>query len=169
MKGDWNEAESIIINNKEAVRVAINNDGSTILHLAIGLGHNKFVGKLLMYLKDEDVLKRRSSDGSTALHIAAIVGNKYAAHLLVEKNKGLLRIKNHKREEPLQKAYENMHLDTIGYLFKASNVGVKTRSLSFPSRDNAHPLPHPYPHPHPSDEIGVDLLVNAISAHEYSE
>ncbi|MFS7966673.1 putative ankyrin repeat-containing domain-containing protein [Helianthus anomalus] len=80
------------------------------------------------------------NDGSTVLHIAAIVGNKHAAEFLVKKNKELLRNKDHKGKEPLHKAYENMHLDTIEYLPKA----VKDA--------------------HPDDEIGIGLLVNAISA-----
>ncbi|KAI3496061.1 hypothetical protein L1887_38411 [Cichorium endivia] len=160
VKGDWSEAESILKNNKDAVREAITNDGSTILHIAVGIGHNGFVKNLISYIKDEDILEGRSSDGSTALHIAAIVGNTYAVNLLVEKNKALLEIKDHEGKEPLQKAYENMHLVTIGYLFKTSDVGGITRSLSIPLPGTNNP--------HPGGDIGVDLLVNAISAHEYN-
>ncbi|KAL4564142.1 hypothetical protein LXL04_028194 [Taraxacum kok-saghyz] len=153
LDGNFDLAEPILKKYKDAAKVAIRDDGSTILHLAVALGHKDFVKKLVSYIKDEDyVLERRSSDGSTALHIAAIVGNRYAAHLLVEKNKELLQIKDHKGRQPLHKAYENMHLDTIAYLFKASDDG----NLG----DTAHP--------DPGVELGVDLVINAIFAKEYS-
>ena len=130
VKGDWNEADSIIKNKKHAVELEMSKDGSTILHLAVGIGHNEFVENLLWYIKDGDLCKRRSSDGSTALHIAAIVGNRYAAHLLLEENKNLLRIEDHKGDVAWHKAYENMHLDTLVYLFKASGtVAITTRCL----------------------------------------
>ncbi|XP_023733803.1 uncharacterized protein LOC111881632 [Lactuca sativa] len=160
VKGYWHRAEPILKKNKDAVRVAIKNDGSTIIHLAVGIGDTYFVKRLLSYVSDEDVLEKRSSDGSTPLHIAAIVGNRYAARLLLEKNKELLRIKDNKGDEALHKAYEHMHLDTIGYLFKAMDDGGKTKSASFHLGDTAHP--------DPGVEVGVDLLVNAIFAKEYN-
>ncbi|KAL4564138.1 hypothetical protein LXL04_028190 [Taraxacum kok-saghyz] len=153
LTGNFDLAKSILKMYKDTARVAIRDDGSTILHLAVALGHKYFLNDLVSYIKDEDyVLEKRSSDGSTALHIAAIVGNRYAAHLLVEKNKELLQIKDHKGRQPLHKAYENMHLDTIAYLFKASDDG----NLG----DTAHP--------DPGVELGVDLVINAIFAKEYS-
>ncbi|KAI3827517.1 hypothetical protein L1987_01594 [Smallanthus sonchifolius] len=57
-------------------------------------------------------------------------------------------------EEPLQKACENMHLDTIGYLLKAVNEDAKTELQSSLAGSD--------------DDIGVHLLVNAISAKQYS-
>ncbi|KAJ0752189.1 putative ankyrin repeat-containing domain, PGG domain, ankyrin repeat-containing domain superfamily [Helianthus annuus] len=128
-----------------------------MLHIAVGIGHNDFVKKLLTYINDEQVLQKRDSDGSTALHIAAIVGNKHAAELLVKKNKKLLRITDQNDEEPLHKAYENMHLDTIGYLLKAIKDGGKATQSSLAGSVDL-----------PDDEIGVRLLVNAISAKQYS-
>ncbi|KAL4564147.1 hypothetical protein LXL04_028199 [Taraxacum kok-saghyz] len=152
LNGDFYLAEPILKKYKDTARVALRDDGSTILHLAVASGHKDFVQELVSYIKDEDYVLERSSDGSTALHIAAIVGNRYAAHLLVEKNKELLQIKDHKGRQPLHKAYENMHLDTIAYLFKASDDG----NLG----DTAHP--------DPGVELGVDLVINAIFAKEYS-
>ncbi|KAJ0710308.1 putative ankyrin repeat-containing domain-containing protein [Helianthus annuus] len=158
VKGDWSKAESILKKDKNLVTKAISSDFSTMLHIAVGIGHNEFVKKLLTYINDEQVLQKRDSDGSTALHIAAIVGNKHAAELLVKKNKKLLRITDQNGDEPLHKAYENMHLDTIGYLLKAvKDSGKPTQSSSDVSVG------------HPNDEIGVRLLVNAISAKQYSK
>ncbi|KAL4564114.1 hypothetical protein LXL04_028166 [Taraxacum kok-saghyz] len=157
VKGDWDEVESILKNNEDAVREAITNDGSTILHIAVGIGQNDIVKNLFSYITEDDILNVRSSDGSTALHIAAIVGNTFAVDLLVEKSRALLQIEDNKGKKPLHKAYENMHLDTIGKLFKATNGGGGTNTFSLPLLDVAHP----------GVEIGVDLLVNAISAKEY--
>ncbi|KAM0031191.1 putative ankyrin repeat-containing domain, PGG domain, ankyrin repeat-containing domain superfamily [Helianthus debilis subsp. tardiflorus] len=133
------------------------NDGSTVLHIAVATGHNDFVKKLCSSITDERLLHQRENDGSTALHIAAIVGNKVAAELLVKNNRKFLRIKDHKGRDPLHKAYENMHLDTIGYLLKAVNDAATTESQSSLAGSAL-----------PDDEIGIGLLVNAISAKQYS-
>ncbi|KAI7746293.1 hypothetical protein M8C21_026584 [Ambrosia artemisiifolia] len=139
------------------VTKVISSDGSTMLHIAVGSGHNDFVKKLLPYMDDEHLLQQRVSDGSTALHIAATVGNTDIADLLIKRNKTLLRVKDHKGVEPLQKAYEYMHLDTIGYLLKAVN------------HDNITELQSSLPRSvHPDNDIAADLLVNAISAKQYS-
>ncbi|GJR02813.1 ankyrin repeat-containing domain-containing LTR copia-type protein [Tanacetum coccineum] len=162
MKGDWSAAESILKEDNDLVREAISSDGSTVLHIAVGIGHNDFVKNLFSYISDEDVVVTRNSDGSTALHIAAIVGNKYAADLLLKKNKNCLRIRDKNGQEPLHKAYENMHLDTIGYLLKAVDENGKSMSRSSSIGASVHS------HLHPGVEIGVDLLVNAISAKQYN-
>ncbi|GKC78676.1 ankyrin repeat-containing domain-containing LTR copia-type protein [Tanacetum coccineum] len=163
MKGDWSAAESILKEDNDLVRETISSDGSTILHIAVGIGHNDFVKNLFSYISDEDVVATRNSDGSTALHIAAIVGNTYAADLLLKKNKHCLRIKDKKGEEPLHIAYENMHLDTIGYLLKKVDEHGKSMSRSFSIGASVQS------HLNPGVEIGVDLLVNAISAKQYSK
>ncbi|KAI3725064.1 hypothetical protein L1987_64837 [Smallanthus sonchifolius] len=156
VKGDWTKAESKLKRDKELATKAISSDGSTMLHIAVGIGHNDFVKKLLSYINDEQVLKQRDPDGSTALHIAAIVGNKHAAELLVKKSNKLLAIKDQNGDEPLHKAYVNMHLDTIGFLLKAVRDGGKPSQSSLAGSV------------HPDDEIGVRLLVNAISARQYT-
>ncbi|XP_076904135.1 uncharacterized protein LOC143559443 [Bidens hawaiensis] len=148
IKGDWSKVKSVLKRDVGLATEAVNSDGSTILHIAVGRGHNFLVKKLLSYINDEQVLKKRDFDGSTALDIAAIVGNKQAANLLVKKNKMLLRIEDDKGEQPLHKAYEYMHLDTIGYLLKAVND------------DNDIMLQY--------SKFVVDFLVSAISAKEYT-
>ncbi|KAJ0886671.1 putative ankyrin repeat-containing domain, PGG domain, ankyrin repeat-containing domain superfamily [Helianthus annuus] len=156
-KGDWTEAKSILEKNKDLATEAVRSDGSTILHIAVGIGHNDFVKQLLSYMNDEQLLQRRDSDGSTSLHIAAIVGNTDVADLLVKRNKMLLRVKDNKGVEPLQKAYEYMHLDTIGYFLKAVSDDGKNELQSSLTGSV-----------HPDDDIATDLLVNAISAKQYS-
>nr|XP_043627492.1 uncharacterized protein LOC122599096 isoform X2 [Erigeron canadensis] len=144
VKGDWQEAESVLNEDKDLLNDAIDSDGNTVLHFAVGVGGDDFMEDLIPHIDEKQVLIKRSSDGSTALHIATLVGNTYAAKLLVEKNKQLLEINDKKGKKPLDKAYENMHLHTIGYLFERHN------SLSLDVK------------------MGVDILVNAISAKQYN-
>ncbi|KAK1418415.1 hypothetical protein QVD17_27559 [Tagetes erecta] len=157
MKGWWHIARDILSKDERLATEEMSSDGSTILHIAVGIGHNDFVKNLFSYINDEQLLQRRHSDGSTALHIAAIVGNKYAAKLLINKNSKLLQIKDHKGEDPLHKAYENMHLETIEYLLKVVDEDGNDALQSFLADSAQH-----------GGEIGVDLLVNAISAKQYS-
>ncbi|KAF5818827.1 putative ankyrin repeat-containing domain, PGG domain, ankyrin repeat-containing domain superfamily [Helianthus annuus] len=152
INGVWFDTAILLDKDKDLATEPISDDGSTILHFAVAIGRNDFVKRLFRYINDEQVLKQRDSDGSTALHIAAIVGNKQAADLLVKKNNKLLRIEDHEGELPLKKAYENMHLDTIEYLMKAIDDNKQLESLFSI----------------PDEEIGVRLLVNAISAKHYS-
>nr|KAJ0196168.1 hypothetical protein LSAT_V11C700362720 [Lactuca sativa] len=152
-EGSWGEVESIIKEDKNVIKEAINSDGNTMLHIAVGIGHNSFVNEMLSFLKGEDLPTMKNDDGSTALHIAAIVGNTRGADLLMRKEKRLLEISDNRGETPLDKAYENMHLDTIEYLLKAANEYEKTKKKS--SRLGV--------------TKGVDLLVNAVSAKEYGE
>ncbi|XP_021989165.1 uncharacterized protein LOC110885765 isoform X2 [Helianthus annuus] len=158
--GDWPKVEDALKVHKSLATEAMGGDGSTLLHIAVENGHNDFVKKLLSYIKnDEDLLKRRDrGDGSTALHIAAAVGNTYVVDLLVKRNKMLLRVKDNDSKDPLHKAYENMHLDTIAYLLKAVKVEDKTE-LQSPLSSSVD---------HPDDDMAVKLLVTAISAKQYS-
>ncbi|GKD50892.1 putative reverse transcriptase domain-containing protein [Tanacetum coccineum] len=101
MKGDWSAAESILKEDNDRVTEATSSDGSTVLHIAVGIGQNDFVKNLDSYISDEDVIATRNLDESMALHIAAIVGNKYVADPLLEKNKNYLRIKDKNGQERL--------------------------------------------------------------------
>ncbi|XP_076904131.1 uncharacterized protein LOC143559441 [Bidens hawaiensis] len=138
----------MLIENPRLANKAINSDGSTGLHVAVGIGYNLIVRSFLFQTNDEQVLTKRHSDGSTALHVAAIVGNTPAAKLLVKKNRTLLLIKDNNGKEPLYKAYENMHLGTMVYFLES----IKEYSLS------ADPL---------NESALVDFIVNAISARQY--
>ncbi|KAI7729699.1 hypothetical protein M8C21_031092 [Ambrosia artemisiifolia] len=158
LKGDWLQAESILKIDEGLATKAIDSDGSTLLHIAVGAGHNDFVREMLSYLNEDQVLQPRTSDGSTSLHVAAIVGNTHAAKLLVRKNKQLLEIKDMQGEDPLHKAYKNMQFDTIEYLLEAVNDYSETSSqTSQPSSVDGS-----------DHNIGVDLIVNAIFAKRYS-
>nr|KAJ0196873.1 hypothetical protein LSAT_V11C700362930 [Lactuca sativa] len=157
VQGRWWEVESTLKEDKAAATEAINSDGNTVLHIAVGIGRNFLVSEILSLIKHGKLLKMINLDGSTALHIAAIVGNTEAAMILIKNDRRLLEIPDHKGEIPLEKAYENMHLDTIEYLLKAMDDDGKPKKQSSTLEDSVNP----------GVKVGVNLLVNAVSAKQY--
>ncbi|KAJ9550972.1 hypothetical protein OSB04_015017 [Centaurea solstitialis] len=165
LKGNWSNVQYRLQKHNFPLKEAINYEGNTVLHLAVEKGHYSFVNSLLGCQKKEEVkeaLEVRNVDGSTALHIAAIKGKTNIAELLIKKHKELLTISREqekdnelltilddKKQDPLSKAYSSMQFETCAYLFKA----IKDKHKSIPPNYMA---------------IGVDLLVNAISAKKYS-
>ncbi|XP_076908943.1 uncharacterized protein LOC143566039 [Bidens hawaiensis] len=120
IEGCWWKAKSILKVHKKAATETVNINGDTILHLAVEMGHNSFVEKLLEVLKQEDI-KLQNKQGRTALHIAAMVDNAHTAQLLVQKMEELLKIKDHKHKSPLDIANVNRKLNISTYLMKSSN------------------------------------------------
>ncbi|MFS7917583.1 putative ankyrin repeat-containing domain-containing protein [Helianthus anomalus] len=90
--------------------------------MAVEMGHNYFVEKLLEFLEDEKDTEIQNSMGQTALHIAAMVGNTHATQLLVQKRKQLLWIEDHNHELPFYVASLNMKLNISTYLFKSAQL-----------------------------------------------
>nr|GEY78043.1 hypothetical protein [Tanacetum cinerariifolium] len=125
LEGNWWKAKSILKRHKFPISKEINNDGDTMLHLAVAEGNNYFVQKLLQFIHDGKLIEKQNVNGQTALHVAAIVGNKYAAELLVKKRKELLRIQDHDGREPLLSAYSNKQLNTFAYLLEVSDTTQK--------------------------------------------
>ncbi|MFS7956322.1 putative ankyrin repeat-containing domain-containing protein [Helianthus anomalus] len=116
-EGCWWKAKSILKIHKGAATHAITENGNTILHVAVEMGHNYFIEKLLELLNEEDTEKPNHM-GQTALHIAAVVGNEYAAQLLVQKRKQLLVIEDNFYRSPFDIAVLNgTHISA--YLFKS--------------------------------------------------
>ncbi|PWA93615.1 Ankyrin repeat-containing protein [Artemisia annua] len=93
-----------------------------MLHLAVGEGKNYFVQRLLNSIQYEEQIEKKNNKGQTALHIAALVGNKYAAELLVKKGENLLYVKDNLGEVPLLIAYSNNHISTFAYLFEVTKT-----------------------------------------------
>ncbi|GJZ81573.1 ankyrin repeat-containing protein [Tanacetum coccineum] len=89
IQGHWWKIKSILKNDKGAAKLVISDDGDTLLHLAVSKGKNNFIKELLKFIGNGEI-ESKNLEGHTALHIAAIVGNKDAAELLVEKRKELL-------------------------------------------------------------------------------
>ncbi|KAJ9536762.1 hypothetical protein OSB04_un000066 [Centaurea solstitialis] len=166
MQGLWPVVEATLSEGEDSERETLNSDKNTVLHLAVGIGHNNFIKNLLRFIEKKEehekkrnldrssVLEMRNLNGSTALHVAAIVGNRFAAELLVNKNKNLLTILDNDHQPPLFKAYSNMQFDTFIYLWNAANDDGKSKQAISQDPDRI--------------KIGVNLVVNAISAKQYS-
>ncbi|KAJ0860341.1 putative ankyrin repeat-containing domain-containing protein [Helianthus annuus] len=105
------KAKCILKIHKSAATVAINENADTILHVAVEMGQNYFVEKLL---------------GRTALHFVAMVGNTHAAQLLVQKRKELLVILDSKEESPLDIAYANKKINTYTYFLKCPDLSLSS-------------------------------------------
>lgn len=155
VEGCWWKARSLLKNNEDAVIEEISENGSTMLHLAVEMGQNYFVKKLLKFLKDkshETHLEKTDNNGRTALHVAAMVGNRYAAQILVEKSPKLLRILDSKAHSPLESAYNNKKLNTYAYLLQFAPQ----------SSDFGH-------YPDAYHRNAVYLIVSAILTKQYGE
>lgn len=124
LKGDWKEGKKFLDKDKEAIAAIINCSAQTALHVAVETGKsNYFVKKLLEYPMPDEALLSQSGVG-TALHIAAVVGNREAARILVNKNPDLLYITNKRDKLPVHLAALVGHKDTLVYLISISKIHV---------------------------------------------
>ncbi|CAH1449288.1 unnamed protein product [Lactuca virosa] len=129
MDGSVWDLHVILFGNKHVLTQEINSDGNMPLHIAVGIGKNRMVSEMLRLIKVEHLLEMKNKNGSTALHIAAIVGNTEAAKFLIIRNRELLVTEDNKCETPLDKAFDNMHLDTVEYLLKATKGNGKPEKI----------------------------------------
>ncbi|XP_022027528.1 uncharacterized protein LOC110928805 isoform X1 [Helianthus annuus] len=136
-EGWWRKAKSILQNNKFAATEAITANGNTILHVAVEMGHNYFVEKLLEFLEDGKDIEMKNDKGRTALHIAAVVGNTHAAQLLVQKSSQLLEYKDNNNVLPMHLASANTNLDTYAYLFESRTPPRDSHFESYMSNQTA--------------------------------
>ncbi|KAI3496117.1 hypothetical protein L1887_38467 [Cichorium endivia] len=143
-EGKWSDIKSTLKNHEAPITAAIDSDGNTLLHIAVGIGLNHFVRGILSYILNGELPEMKNSYGSTPLHVAAMFGNIEATNLLIKKNRGLLEIKDINGNTPLDNAYEYMHIDTIVKLIKAEK--------------SSSPPPYCY---------DVHTLINAISLKKY--
>ncbi|KAJ9552467.1 hypothetical protein OSB04_016512 [Centaurea solstitialis] len=151
---NWRKIKEILEKDKNALKEPLFGE-DPLLHVAVQLGQANLVEKLLLFIQKDDVkdiLEQHDRDGNTALHVALSVGNEHAIKLLVEKHKDLLTIPDKDGQDPLIKAFNNMQYDTFIYLFKAAVDSKKAKELVFTQ----------------NKETGASLLVNAITAKQYS-
>ncbi|KAJ0934166.1 putative ankyrin repeat-containing domain-containing protein [Helianthus annuus] len=154
----WGRVVNELLLDEGARKAPINSVGNTVLHIAVGLRYDFIIKRVLRSIKD-NLTDIKNFEGSTLLHIAAIVGNTNAAQVLIKHDKRLLNTTDNNKKTPLDKAYENMHLDTIDYLLmEAAEDETKMKKPAGDVEGKGT-----------AKEIGVKLLVNAISAKHYGE
>ncbi|XP_024964528.1 uncharacterized protein LOC112504803 [Cynara cardunculus var. scolymus] len=153
----WREIIKILESDKNALKDDTWGHRNTLLHMVVEKGQNDIVEELLLFMKkkeeEKEILEQKNADGSTALHVAVSVGNKHAMKLLVDQHKDLLTIRDKNDQDPLIKAFNNMQFDTFAYLFKVAVDNDKAKQLVISQ----------------GSKKGASLLVNAITAKQYSE
>ncbi|KAH7569626.1 hypothetical protein JRO89_XS06G0219500 [Xanthoceras sorbifolium] len=119
LKGDWEYAREFFILNPEAVRVRITRNQETVLHIAAGARHTKFVQELVNWMTSED-LTIQNNVGNTALCFAAASGVKKIAEVMVNKNEKLPSIRGSKGATPLCMAALLGHKEMVWYLYSVT-------------------------------------------------
>ncbi|KAA8544471.1 hypothetical protein F0562_022489 [Nyssa sinensis] len=142
LRGDWGSAKRFFDRDGSALTAKITSNSYTALHIAIGTGEAiPFVEKLVELMPTE-ALEIQNNKGNTALVVAACVGNTEAAKILVNKNRRLPYIMNHRCLLPIHYAAANANEDLLKYLLPLTqnNVG-----------------PNPF-----QDQSGIQLLIDVI-------
>ncbi|KAJ9684844.1 hypothetical protein PVL29_017029 [Vitis rotundifolia] len=91
-RGSWNDVESFLNSNPDAVRARISPTGLTPLHVAALAGHVKVVEKLVDRLNPEDLEQKEYLLGCTPLALAASDGITEIAQSMIRKNRTLANI-----------------------------------------------------------------------------
>ncbi|XP_034703075.1 uncharacterized protein LOC117927588 isoform X2 [Vitis riparia] len=91
-RGSWNDIESFLHSNPDAVRARISPTGLTPLHVAALAGHVKVVEKLVDELNPEDLEEKEGLLGCTPLALAASDGITEIAQSMIRKNRTLANI-----------------------------------------------------------------------------
>lgn len=138
LTGDWEAAKRFLKTDSNAVTARITLFWMTVLHVAAGEGHSRFVENLVSIMTEEEV-EMRDMNGCTALHYAASAGSLKAAMALVKRNRRLTNIVNSDGWTPLLSAvfhgFENK--DLVWYLSMVTTNEEPGRPFTGP---NAGPL-----------------------------
>ncbi|KAL8505210.1 hypothetical protein ACS0TY_016433 [Phlomoides rotata] len=116
LRGDWNNAERIFKEDRNALKCSVAYTKETVLHTAIGTGTNiDFVQNLIDMMPD-DLLDIKMEDDITPLHVAALAGYTMAAKILVAKRPDLVYNRTTAGRLPIHFAAESGHKETLAYL-----------------------------------------------------
>ncbi|KAL8505211.1 hypothetical protein ACS0TY_016433 [Phlomoides rotata] len=119
--GDWNNAERIFREDRNALESSVAFTKETVLHAAIGTGMNiDFVQNLIDMMPD-DLLDIEVKDDFTPLHVAALAGNTKAAKMLVARRPDLVYRMTTTGLLPIHFAAESGHRETLAYLISITN------------------------------------------------
>ncbi|WJX56294.1 hypothetical protein P8452_41964 [Trifolium repens] len=125
--GEWNDAKAFMNRDEKAI-FSTSSSGRTILHVAVIVGHEEIVKKLVMEGKDR-LVKMRDKYGYTALALVAeMTGNINIAKCMLEDKEGqligkdLLSMKNSAGEIPVLLAAAKGHKEMTGYLYARTRL-----------------------------------------------
>ncbi|KAF3956309.1 hypothetical protein CMV_018551 [Castanea mollissima] len=128
LNGNWREAEVIFHRYPDdIIRASITEMDDTVLHIASATKHTTFVEKVVQSLTVKD-LAQKNRCGDTAFCIAAESGIVTIAEEMLNKNKGLILIRNSKARTPLHAAALFGHRDMVAYLLPKTPFNNLTSS-----------------------------------------
>ncbi|CAJ1975913.1 unnamed protein product [Sphenostylis stenocarpa] len=123
LKGDWKEAKKILEQDPTLLKSAITKGWATVLHVAVGANHERFVEELVKEMSRED-LELQDDKGNTAFCFAAAVGNVHIAEIMRKKNVSLPTIRGGLGVTPLHLAVLQGRSEMAGYLFDKSKESL---------------------------------------------
>lgn len=126
MKGDWEKADDFLRLHPGAVNVRITKDMDTLLHIAAGAKHTKFVEEVVKIMTPMD-LELRNRYANTALCYASASGITRIAEVMVNKNMNLPNMRGHKGVTPLLIAALFGHREMVWYLYRMTREEELTR------------------------------------------
>ncbi|KAI7756370.1 hypothetical protein M8C21_011639 [Ambrosia artemisiifolia] len=117
--GDWEKAQEIFNEDKDALTDILNIRGHRTLHVAIGNPENTlFLDNLLERIDPDSLPTLVNHKQQNGLHYAAILDNTIAAKKLVDKKPHLLFTVDYHNLLPIQLAIYNSHRTTFLYLLQ---------------------------------------------------
>ncbi|XP_056163475.1 ankyrin repeat-containing protein NPR4-like isoform X2 [Syzygium oleosum] len=120
MKGHWESAEKFLRSHPGAINVRIRKEMDTVLHIAAGAKHTKFVEEVVKMMSPADLALRNKSN-NTALCYAAASGVVKIAESMVNKNRDLPGMRGNKGMTPLYIAALFGHRNMVSYLFRVTD------------------------------------------------
>ncbi|KAI8553343.1 hypothetical protein RHMOL_Rhmol05G0008000 [Rhododendron molle] len=138
LRGDWEAAKKFFGQDTKAITAPITRELESALYMATGTGPAAidFVAELLKLMPAE-ALAQGDIAGNTPLHLSAWVGNTTAAALLLEKNPGLLRIREERGWLPVHFAAIHAKKETLLYLLKVTFKDDAAMRTLFDSPDGS--------------------------------
>lgn len=116
LKGDWKEAKKILDQDSTLLETAITKGWATVLHVAVGANHERFVEELVKEMSREH-LELQDDKANTAFCFAAAVGNVHIAEIMRRKNELLPTIRGGLGVTPLHLAVLQGRTEMAEYLF----------------------------------------------------
>ncbi|KAI4332612.1 hypothetical protein L6164_017507 [Bauhinia variegata] len=119
LEGNWKEASRVLREHPKLLMAAITNGWKTILLVAAGTDHVRFVEEVVK-LMGEDELELQDYNGNTALFSAATTGNLKIGEILISKNESLPTIRSKESVFPVQLAALQGQSEMAWYLYETT-------------------------------------------------
>lgn len=125
LKGDWDAAEELLLQNKSLIKTPITDGGEIALHIAAVEGHQFFVTKLLEIMEVGE-MNIQNAKGCTSLCFAAAAGHTRIARIMVRASRTSPTIKGENGVGPLYMAALQGFDEMADYLYPLSDFGSWT-------------------------------------------